>query len=74
LTGLDIHEYRLLPNVAQLHSLHVSAPSGATLQGAAITPDGNQILWVRSQTYTAPFAVWLHRWIKSFPADPQRRT
>jgi hypothetical protein len=71
--GLDIHEYRLLPSISRLRFLHVSSPPGIKMRWAMISPDGEHIVWAGLQSYVSPVAVWLHRWIKRVPVDPQRR-
>src|SRR5579871_1205069 len=61
-TGLDVYEYRLLPSMAHLHTLHVTSPPEVETLWAAVSPDGDHIVWTCSQSYVSPLAVWLHRW------------
>jgi hypothetical protein len=71
--GLDIHEYRLLPHISLLHTLHVSAPPGVKMEGAKVSSSGQRIAWICSQFYISPFVLWLHRWLPRISTNPQRR-
>jgi hypothetical protein len=71
-TGVDVYEYRLLPTMAHLGTIHVTSPPGVKTLAARISPDGDHIIWTCSQSYVSPLAVLVHRWIKRVPAEPQQ--